>query len=109
MRAFWSHGGCQVISNALLPSCETEASALGEYIPAAEKSTADEIGNLPGFGGAFNTKRNNIGSNVEFMHTVVAETRSQREPTAECGSTASRWLSAFGYGTPLPLVSAIPL
>ncbi|MBR1715362.1 MAG: hypothetical protein IJ717_10530 [Treponema sp.] len=42
-----------------MPSCETEASALGEYIPAAGKGTVDKIG-MPGVGGAFNTKRNNI-------------------------------------------------
>ena len=43
------------------------------------------------------------------MHTVVAETSSQREPANKNGSTAPRWLSVFVDGTPLPLVSAIAL
>ena len=48
-------------------------------------------------------------SNVEFLHIVVAETSSQREPVHQNGSTASRWLSVLMDGTPLPLVSAIAL
>ena len=50
-----------------------------------------------------------IRSNVEFMHTVVAKTSSQREPAHQNGSTASRWLSVLMDGTPLLLVSAIAL
>ena len=54
--------------------------ALGEYIPAAGKGTADEIGNLPGVGGAFNSV------NLNFYHYAENNPIKYTDPDGNSGT-----------------------